>query len=91
MEMRSSGWSFRAESCSGRANISLSDVMNLDVGDVMRTDRAADAEVELWAGDRHVFDCRPGMRGTKPSVVISAPTTHPGLPIQTVSPECAGE
>lgn len=57
----------------GRANISLSDVMNLEVGDVIRTDRAADAEIEFWAGDRHVFNCRPGMRGTKPSIVVSGP------------------
>ena len=64
----------------GRANISLSDVMNLDVGDVIRTDRPADAEIELWAGDRHVFDCRPGMRGTKPSVVISGPHDPPATP-----------
>lgn len=55
----------------GRANITLSDVMNLEVGDVIRTDRPAEEEIEFWAGDRHVFNCRPGMKGTKPSVVIS--------------------
>jgi len=56
----------------GRANITLSDVMRLEVGDIIRTDTPADGEIEFWAGDRHIFNCRPGMRGSKPSVIISS-------------------
>ncbi len=61
----------------GRANITLSDVMNLEVGDVIRTDRPAESEIEFWAGDRHIFNCRPGMKGAKPSVVISGINAQP--------------
>lgn len=55
----------------GDAAISLADLTNLQVGDVLRTSRQAGAETEFWVGGRHVFNCRPGRQGNKVAVVIS--------------------
>jgi len=57
----------------GRAALTFSDTVNLEVGDVIKTNRKADSEIEFWAGNSHVFNCRPGIRNNKLAVVISGP------------------
>jgi len=57
----------------GRAALTFSDTLNLEVGDVIKTNRRADSEIEFWAGNSHVFSCRPGIRNNKLAVVISGP------------------
>ncbi len=67
----------------GDATIALDDLSNLEVGDVLRTNRRADSEIEFYVGDRHVFDCRPGRRSKNISVVISntKSASQPDIPL----------
>ncbi|MHB0912678.1 MAG: flagellar motor switch protein FliM [Armatimonadota bacterium] len=55
----------------GRASISVADILNLKVGDLIRTTSRADAEVELWIGDDHLGNGTPGLRGNNLSVMVS--------------------
>mgnify|MGYP005838798835 CR=1 FL=1 len=55
----------------GRAEISLADLTNLEVGDVICTDRRAGAELDVKIGDRCLFRCRPGVVGDRMAVLIT--------------------
>ncbi len=49
----------------------------MEVGDVIRTTRRADSEVELWVSSRHMFNCRPGVRGKDLAVMVCS-AAEPG-------------
>lgn len=55
----------------GTATASLADLANCEVGDVLRLDKRAGDEAELWIGSRHVFNCRPGTQRGNVAVVVS--------------------
>jgi len=55
----------------GYSRISLSEATNLKVGDVIKTTRSADAEIDMYVGNVQLFACRPGVRGKDIAVVIS--------------------
>ena len=55
----------------GRAEISLADLTNLEVGDVIRTDRRAGGELDVRIGDRLLFRCRPGVVGGRMAVLVT--------------------
>jgi flagellar motor switch protein FliM len=55
----------------GCSRIALSEATNLKVGDVIKTTRSADAEMDMYVGNVQLFACRPGVRGKDIAVVIS--------------------
>ena len=56
----------------GKTLISFSDVMNLQVGDVIRTSKRADSDIELWISSRHMFNGRPGIKGKNLALMIAS-------------------
>lgn len=72
----------------GGASVSLAEVAGLEIGDVIKTTRRANADAELWIGDRRMFDCRPGISGRTLAVLISGPSeTLDEAVSEDVSPE----
>lgn len=65
----------------GSSRISLPEATNLKVGDVIKTTRSAEAEIDMHVGNIHLFTCRPGVRGKNVAVVIS----------DTITPAPAGQ
>lgn len=59
----------------GRTEISMSEAMGLEVGDVIKVSKRADADIELWIGKRHMFNCRPGTKSNHLAVLISETVT----------------
>jgi len=55
----------------GSATISVSDLINLRAGDVIKTSRKADKDLTMRVGGKEVFSCRPGTVGRTMGVVIS--------------------
>ena len=55
----------------GSAKISLTDAMNLKAGDVIKTDRSVDSELEMRIGGIPLYLCRPGVRGRNVSVMVA--------------------
>ena len=75
----------------GCSRIALSEATNLKVGDVIKTSRSADAEIDMYVGNVQLFACRPGVRGKNIAVVISdtvAPASaEDAAPTAIVEPE----
>lgn len=58
----------------GEASISLSEARNLKVGDIIKTTRPANGQLEMHVGKAHLFNCRPGMHGKNVAVVVTSAT-----------------
>lgn len=55
----------------GEASVALSDARNLKVGDVIKMERPAGAKLDMYVGNAHLFNCRPGVRGKNIAVVVT--------------------
>ncbi len=55
----------------GDTDITFLEAMNLEVGDVIKTANRVDSPVDLRVGDRSLFHCRPGLKGSNLGVVVS--------------------
>lgn len=55
----------------GSTKISLTEAVDLKVGDVVKTGRSVDEELEMHVGNVPLYKCRPGVRGRDISVMIS--------------------
>ncbi len=55
----------------GRANLSVADVTNLRVGDILTLDCPAESDVEFWVGDKPAFTGSVGRRGTKVGIRVN--------------------
>lgn len=72
----------------GSTKVSLTDAVDLKVGDVVKTGRSVDADLEMYVGNVPLYKCRPGVRGRDISVMISdALTPSEATGPATPSPE----
>jgi flagellar motor switch protein FliM len=55
----------------GNSTITMADAAGLEIGDVIKVSKKADADIELWIGKHHMFNCRPGTRGKNMAVMIT--------------------
>lgn len=56
----------------GRCNISVSDFVNLQKGDIIKLDNKLDSELEVYVGNLHKFDGKPGVFNNKNSVKVTS-------------------
>jgi flagellar motor switch protein FliM len=54
----------------GGATVTVRDLVNLSVGDIIRLDSSPQADLTLAVGDHAKFICRPGLVGNKMAVQI---------------------
>lgn len=73
----------------GTATASLADLADCEVGDVLRLNKRAGDEAELWIGSRHVFDCRPGIQRGNVAIVISGLAHADASPPQAETKDAA--
>ncbi len=56
-----------------RGQLFLSEIMNLQTGDVIKLDTSPQEQSEIWIADEHKFQGHPGQLGRKYSVTIANP------------------
>ncbi len=55
----------------GHTSISVPDARNLKIGDVIRTSRPANGQLEVMVGNNHLFSGRPGIRNKNLALVVT--------------------
>lgn len=65
----------------GTTSIPFSDAVNLEIGDIIRTTRRVDDEIELWVGEGQMYNCTPGLKGNNIAAMISGTAMPTGTVI----------
>ena len=55
----------------GSANISIGDLINLEVGDVVLLDKKINDDIKVIIGDEHIYKAKPGLIGIKKGIEIT--------------------
>jgi flagellar motor switch protein FliM len=55
----------------GKMNITVGDLLELQLGDVLSVDRGVDDEIDVLVGDIYKFKARPGVKGKKSALKIT--------------------
>ena len=55
----------------GRVNITIQELLDLSVGDVLQLESWAEGELTVLVGQREKFACKPGLSGKRLAVQIT--------------------
>jgi len=55
----------------GRATLTVSEFLELQVGDVLQLDTSVDGDIQVMVGSLHKFNGKPGVRNKKAAIKVT--------------------
>lgn len=57
----------------GRSNVTIADIANLSLGDVLTLDTQASSDIEFWVGDKPAYAGSVGRKGSRVGIKVNRP------------------